>query len=234
MKFGSSINGNHLTTGERDSLSPVEGDIIYNTSVDKYQFFDGVIWKDFGTGNGGGTEVIITSIVNPTVNDDANAGYFVGQRWVNTVTLRAYIATDVSIGSAVWKEITPPGGIETGDQGEITLGSGVVLGTALTATINANTDNLVVPNIETAIVLRLNVTGNYSLTGLTPANITKAWMLFVANIGTGNLSIKNNDPASLAENRFILGSNKTIQSDEGILLFYDPISNRWRGSGILI
>lgn len=234
MKFNTSINGSHLTTGERDSLSPVEGDIVYNTSVDRYQYFNGVIWKDFDSGGTGPSEVIITSLVDPTVNDDANAGYFIGQRWVNTDTDRTFMAQDVSIGAAVWKEVTPSGGISTGNQNEIILGSGVVLGVSLTVNIDADTNNLVVPNIETGVVLRLNVSGNYSLTGITPADTTKAWMIFLANVGVGNLAMKNNDIGSDPENRFLIGSNKNIQADEGILLFYDSVSDRWRGAGILI
>lgn len=233
MKFNTTINGSHLTTAERNAISAVEGDIVYNTSVDKYQFYDGTIWKDFESG-GAVSETIITSLFDPTVNDDANAGYFIGQRWVNTDTDRTFIAQDVSIGAAVWKEVTPSGGISTGNQGELVLDSGVVLGEALTITINMNTDDLVVTDIETAIVLRINSTGNYTLSGIVPSDITKAWMLFVTNVGAGNISLKNNDIGSTAENRFLLGGNKTIQTDEGILLFYDPISNRWRGSGILI
>lgn len=127
------------------------------------------------------------------------------------------------------------GEISIGDDGEIILGSGVVLGEAITApTLVANTDNLLVPDIQTAIMLRVISTGNYSLTGVVPANDTKAWMLFITNVGANNITLKNNDAGSLSTNRFLVGGNKTLQTDEGILLYYDPISKRWRGAGIII
>lgn len=133
-------------------------------------------------------------------------------------------------GDGVWYKLP----VITGTDGETEFPSGVTLGDAVSATINANTNDLTVPNIETAVVLRLESTGNYSLTGLAPFNPNKAWMLFVVNVGTNNITIPDNSAASLAENRFLLGANKTIQKDEGIIFFYDPISNRWRGGGINI
>lgn len=131
--------------------------------------------------------------------------------------------------------IVKPLPITQGTDGEISLESGIVLGTAVTPpALTGNTNNLVITNIQTAIIIRLSSTGNHRLTGLVPFNDNKAWMLFLANVGTGNIILKNNDAASSANNRFLIGGNKKIQQDEGILLFYDPISKRWRGSGILI
>lgn len=131
--------------------------------------------------------------------------------------------------------IVKPLPITQGTDGEISLESGIVLGTAVTPpALTGNTNNLVIANIQTAIIIRLSSTGNHGLTGLVPFNDNKAWMLFLTNVGTRNIILKNNDAASSANNRFLIGGNKKIQQDEGILLFYDPISKRWRGSGILI
>jgi hypothetical protein len=124
--------------------------------------------------------------------------------------------------------------VVTGDDGETNFPSGVTLGTAISYTITANTNNLVVPDIETAIVLRLTSTGNFSLTGLVPFNNAKAWMLFIVNVGVKNIIFPDNSASSAAQNRWLLGANKTIQPNEGIICFYDPISNRWRGGGINI
>jgi hypothetical protein len=124
--------------------------------------------------------------------------------------------------------------VVTGDDGETNFPSGVTLGTAISYTITANTNNLVVPDIETAIVLRLTSTGNFSLTGLVPFNNAKAWMLFIVNVGVKNIIFPDNSASSAAQNRWLLGANKTVQANEGIIFFYDPISNRWRGGGINI
>jgi len=102
------------------------------------------------------------------------------------------------------------------------------------ATITANTDNLLVSGVETAIVLRLTATGNFTLSGLVPYNPTKAWMLFIVNVGTNNITFPDNSASSTAANRFLLGANKTVQPNEGIIFFYDPVSSRWRGGGLNI
>ena len=45
----------------------------------------------------------------PTVNDDSSAGYAIGSRWLDTTNDREYVALDVTVGAAVWRETTPPG-----------------------------------------------------------------------------------------------------------------------------
>lgn len=125
-------------------------------------------------------------------------------------------------------------GISVGSDGELEFGSGVTLGDAVSVTITGNTNDLSVTDIEKAIVLRITSTGNYNLTGLVPFNATKAWMLFVVNVGTNNITFPDNSASSSANNRWLLGANKTVQPNEGIIFFYDPISNRWRGGGINI
>jgi hypothetical protein len=124
--------------------------------------------------------------------------------------------------------------VKVGSDGEIEIDSGLTLGLAINATITANTNNLVVTDIEKAIVLRLNSTGNFDLTGLVPFNNTKAWMIFVVNVGTNNISFRDNSASSTAANRFLLGANKSVQPNEGIIFFYDPVSSRWRGGGLNI
>ena len=35
------------TTTERNALTPTAGDVVYNTTVNKYQAYDGTTWQDF-------------------------------------------------------------------------------------------------------------------------------------------------------------------------------------------
>jgi hypothetical protein len=68
---------------------------------------------------GGGSDVTIdlgptpgattTHTTDPTVDDDADAGYTVGSIWVNTATGDSFILTDGTDGAAVWEEITGAG-----------------------------------------------------------------------------------------------------------------------------
>ena len=114
------------------------------------------------------------------------------------------------------------------------IAGGVVYGGVATEIIAVNTNNLLIPNLANVYLIRINATGNYSLTGIIPADITQAQAIQVFNIGSGNLSFKDNDAGSSANNRFLIGSDRTVQTNEGIGFVYDPISLRWRGSGVII
>ena len=123
--------------------------------------------------------------------------------------------------------------IITGPGGETIIDGGFILGDALTLVINGNTDNLTDTELGNVVVLRLDFTGNFSLSGITPPDDTLTWMLYVVNVGIGNCSLKNNDAGSLPSARFLIGQNRNLQTDEGILFFYDSVSKRYRGSGII-
>lgn len=42
----------------------------------------------------------------PTVNEDSGDGYAIGSRWYDTTNDKEYVALDVTVGAAVWKETT--------------------------------------------------------------------------------------------------------------------------------
>lgn len=46
-----------------------------------------------------------TAAANPTVNDDASAGYSVDSLWINTSTGVSFRCFDATAGAAVWKQI---------------------------------------------------------------------------------------------------------------------------------
>ncbi len=46
------------------------------------------------------------SAAAPTVNDDANDGFTIGSRWVDTTNKQMYICVDATVGAAVWQNIT--------------------------------------------------------------------------------------------------------------------------------
>ena len=62
----------------------------------------------------------------PTVDDDSDAGYAVGDRWLDETNDKEYVALDVTVGAAVWTETTGGGGgVSDSDKGDITVsGSG--------------------------------------------------------------------------------------------------------------
>lgn len=58
----------------------------------------------------------------PTVNDDQNEGYLVGDFWIDETNNKSYICQDVTVGAAVWTEITQGGGLEHTQGTDTTLG----------------------------------------------------------------------------------------------------------------
>jgi hypothetical protein len=116
-----------------------------------------------------------------------------------------------------------------------TVQGALTFGTALTPpALTGNTNNYNPADLDSTVLLRLSSTRNFSLTGIVPPDITEARMIFLYNVGTNNIKLKNNDASSDAENRFLFGSNKNIQPDEGLGMVYDPVSLRWRAFGINI
>lgn len=47
----------------------------------------------------------------PTTGDDLNDGYAIGSRWIDITNDRAYVAVDVTVGAAVWKEMSFPSSV---------------------------------------------------------------------------------------------------------------------------
>lgn len=66
----------------------------------------------------------------PTTGDDTADGYTVGSRWIDVTNDRAYVAVDVTLGAAVWKEISVPATITTA----ITFSSTVAINSTLIVT----------------------------------------------------------------------------------------------------
>lgn len=52
----------------------------------------------------------VTSALSPTVGDDSGDGYTIGSIWIDTTADKVYLATDVTLGAAVWKDLTQMAG----------------------------------------------------------------------------------------------------------------------------
>ena len=69
----------------------------------------------------------LTATVPPTVNDDSSKEYGIGNRWVVTVTMKAYICCRATVGNANWIEITAgAAGGETNTASNIGSGVGTI------------------------------------------------------------------------------------------------------------
>lgn len=91
--------------------------------------------------------------------------------------------------------------------------------------IAANTDNYAPTGLSTAAVLRLSTDASRNLTGITGG--TDGRVLLLLNVGSFNLVLVD-DATSTAANRFQLSGDITLLPSEGIALWYDSTSSRWR------
>ena len=104
--------------------------------------------------------------------------------------------------------------------------------TAITSvSIMANTNNLLVSDLDTFSLVEISSTGNFNLTGIVVPDSTKAWEVKMFNNGTNNIILKNNDAGSSPNNRFLNGADITCQPQEGFILIYRPSVLKWSCPG---
>jgi hypothetical protein len=127
-----------------------------------------------------------------------------------------------------WQEISPfRGAIE----GQISFAASLT-----PSALTGDVDNYNPNGLGSTNFLRLQTDGgNYTISGIAAPVPVVNQGIFIVNIGsTGNIQLLNNNSSSDTGNRFLIGGNKTIQDDEGIMLIYDDVSNRWRSQAIQI
>lgn len=100
------------TVNDDISTGYLIGDIWVRTTNDKVYLCadntDGAaVWVEVNATVG---NIPHSDTIDPTVNDDSVDGYQVGQIWVNTTTDTVFIATDVTVGAAVWANVSGGGG----------------------------------------------------------------------------------------------------------------------------
>jgi hypothetical protein len=116
------------------------------------------------------------------------------------------------------------------------IGGSLFFTGSITETLGVSQNNYSIGTLDNFVLIRLNATANINITGLVPPDIALGWYILIYNVSSGanSITIKNNDAASSASNRFLLGNDKNLQPDEGIALVYDTVSQRWRSFGINI
>ena len=119
--------------------------------------------------------------------------------------------------------------------GPLELEGGLQFGSSYaSATLTGDTDDLLIANLASSILVRLecDAGGTDNLTGIVVPDNTKTYFLSIFNVGTtGLIKFKNDDAGSTAQNRFLIGADRSVQAEEGIMLIYDPVDLRWRSPG---
>jgi len=83
-------------------------------------------------------------------------------------------------------------------------------------------------DLAIANVLFISSTSPVSWTGLLAPSPSKPQLILIVNIGSFNITIRNNDASSLAANRFSVNNNVAISPNDCGYLFYDITRSRWR------
>lgn len=106
---------------------------------------------------------------------------------------------------------------------------------AITPTVISVSQNNYAPTgIGSAVLMRLSSNSNIELTGLVAPSPAAARVLFMVNVGSEDIKLKNESVSSSAANRFAISGDITVQSNESMTLIYDPVSARWRVMGVYV
>ena len=97
--------------------------------------------------------------------------------------------------------------------------------------ITANQNDYNPAGFQTANIMLINSNAPRDITGLIAPVPVEGRVMHILNNGTKNITLKNNDAASLAANRFELDSNVTFGPNDGVILVYGILIGRWRMTG---
>ena len=188
-----------------------------------------------------------------------NLRTFIASAIVSTVSIVVVIvacpalAQDVSPGAAcsVAGAFTRSGGPELSGAGHFMVCSGSVWTSALSYSSTGNTlvpgalsltgdiaptaigatqNDYAPTGYATAGVLRLTANAAYNITGLQGG--ADGRVLMIMNVGSNTITLKNQDAASTAANRFAFGADVVLAADKTVGLIYDTTSQRWRAGGL--
>ncbi len=95
--------------------------------------------------------------------------------------------------------------------------------------ITSNQNDYSPTNLFKSSILRLSTDASRDITGITGG--LDGRLLFVFNVGSFDIVLKDEDAGSTAANRFALQADITIPPDGAALLLYDATSSRWRCVG---
>lgn len=124
-----------------------------------------------------------------------------------------------------WREVSPL----RGAVGNVAFEGQLAFAGSLTETITGRQDNFNPSGLANANFIRLDGgSSSRVITGIAAPNPVVAQSIFFCNVGSSNITFRDDDSRSTDVNRLLLGANRTLNSDEGIQLIYDDVNLRWR------
>lgn len=95
--------------------------------------------------------------------------------------------------------------------------------------ITSNQNDYAPTNIGIASALRISSDqANRTITGLVPGTSPGGRLMWLLNIGSYPIVFSNESGSSVAANRFALGEDYSLPAGNGLALWYDATSSRWR------
>ena len=148
---------------------------------------------------------------------------------------QALALPDDNFATGQWREVSPL----RGNMGNVQFEGGMAYNSSYTTPIISGTQNDwdagSLTELRRANFLRVEASGSgATITGIAAPNPVVNQGLFICNVGTKNITISDTNHGSLAANQFLLGGNRTLQGDEGIMVIYDDVTLKWRSQAIQI
>jgi len=123
--------------------------------------------------------------------------------------------------------------VVSAESGSVALSRGVdlqgatrVSGDISPSTITSDQNNYNPSGLSGASVLRLSSDAARALTGLQGGGDGR--LIAIQNAGSSSITLKSEDAASSAANRFSLAANVVLSAKQCALLQYDAVASRWR------
>jgi hypothetical protein len=92
---GGLLRANNLTTAQRDAISPLAGDIVYNTTANVMQVYQGGSWVSIGASGTGGSTTLPADITANTFTINANGKFILDSK--------SYIASPGTLNTPQWQ-----------------------------------------------------------------------------------------------------------------------------------
>lgn len=81
---------------------------------------------------------------------------------------------------------------------------------------------------KTGLAFTLTSDANRDITGILATNVADGTLLFIQNVGSYTITLKDESTSSSAANRFALTGDMALAPDSGVILQYVSASSRWR------
>lgn len=135
-----------------------------------------------------------------------------GASFVQTHSAKTTALTqaDVGVKGAVWQKGVTLSQI-TSDQNDYEIGQNATTVFRISSDAARNITGIVAPTFDS-----------------TASNVPSAWWCVLYNVGSFNITLKDNSGSSSAGNKFALDADIVIKPDQGVFLMYDSASTVWR------